>query len=130
MDTSVRDELLERDLGHLAADRVEPRDDHRFGGIVDDELHAGLLLERADVPAFLADDLALDVVRRDLHGRRRELGHMRTGILLDDGRHDVERPILERLHAVLAGLLAGILGGDLGGVGRRLAAALEAHHAG
>ena len=30
---------------------------------------------------------------------------------------------------MLGGLLAGILGGDLGGIGRRLAAALEAHHA-
>src|SRR5689334_15424717 len=36
---------------------------------------------------------------------------------------------LERADAMLRGLLARILGGDLGGIGRRLAAALEAHHA-
>src|SRR5690606_14713026 len=36
----------------------------------------------------------------------------------------------ERADAVLGGLLAGVVGGDLGGVGSRLAAALEAHHAG
>src|SRR6185312_7076823 len=34
----------------------------------------------------------------------------------------------ERSDAVVGGLAAGILGGDLSGVGRRLAAALEAHH--
>ena len=36
----------------------------------------------------------------------------------------------ERADAVFGGLLAGVVGGDLGGIGRRLAAALEAHHAG
>src|SRR5207302_7829949 len=37
---------------------------------------------------------------------------------------------LESPDAMVGGLAAGILGGDLGGVGRRLAAALEAHHPG
>src|SRR6476469_5776766 len=36
---------------------------------------------------------------------------------------------LERADAMFLRLLAGILGGDLGGIRRRLAAALEAHHA-
>src|SRR5688500_8982716 len=37
---------------------------------------------------------------------------------------------LEGADAILGGLLAGVRGGDLGGIGSRLAAALEAHHAG
>src|SRR5206468_3708713 len=37
---------------------------------------------------------------------------------------------LERTDAMVRCLLARVLGGDLGGVGRRLAAALEAHHSG
>src|SRR5690606_11249213 len=37
---------------------------------------------------------------------------------------------LEGAHAVFGGLLARVVRGDLGGVGSRLAAALEIHHAG
>src|SRR3954463_1961038 len=76
----------------------------------------------------------------------------RTHAVVRDRRHvadrgDLEADRLERpkralaaragaLHfhlkgadAMLGGLLAGVLGGDLGGIRRRLAAALEAHHA-
>src|SRR5436190_6618609 len=37
---------------------------------------------------------------------------------------------LERADAMLGGLATGVLGRDLRGIGRRLAAALEAHHPG
>src|SRR5438094_5434250 len=59
MDTSIHDELVQRDPCHLAADRVEPADDYRFGGIVHDQVDPRGLLEGSDLAALLADDAAL-----------------------------------------------------------------------
>src|SRR5438309_1890320 len=71
----------------------------------------------------------------------RDRGHVADG---GDGEaHRLQRPErafaagsrpldldLERADAVIGGLLARVLGRDLRGIGRRLAAALEAHHSG
>ena len=46
----------------LAADRVEAGQQHRLGGVVDDQVDAGHRLERADVAALAADDPALHLV--------------------------------------------------------------------
>ena len=62
VDAAVGDELGDGDPGDLAADRVEAREDDRLGGVVDDEVHAGRLLEGADVAALAADDAALHLV--------------------------------------------------------------------
>ena len=48
----------------LAADRVEAAEQHRLGGVVDDQVDPGDLLEGADVAALAADDPALHVVGR------------------------------------------------------------------
>ncbi len=77
--------------GRLAANGLEAREDDALGRIVDDEVDAGELLERADVAALAADDAALQVVglgmwaRRDGDSRRRLVG----GAALDGGRHDL-----------------------------------------
>ena len=49
MDSPVGDELVEREPGDLAADGVEGADDDHAGGVVDDDVDAGGLLEGADV---------------------------------------------------------------------------------
>ena len=83
VDAPVCDEVLERDAGDLATDGVEARERDGLGSIVDDEVDAGYLLERADVAAFPADDAALDVVRRDRDGRDRALRRVVCGHALD-----------------------------------------------
>ncbi len=79
----VLDELVERQSSDLAAERVERRQHHRMRGVVDDEVDAREVLERADVPTFAADDAALEVVRCELDDRHRRLGRMAGGDALE-----------------------------------------------
>ena len=95
MDPAVVDQLLQRELGDLAADVVEARDDDDARRVVDDHVDAGGLLEGADVPALAADDPALHVVGGDVDGADGGLGGVAGGVALDGGGED------------LAGLLRG-----------------------
>jgi hypothetical protein len=69
MDAPVLDQLHERQLRGLAADPVERREDDRLRRVVDDEVDAGQVLERADVPALAADDAGPSCRRRKLDER-------------------------------------------------------------
>ena len=51
--------------------------------VVDDEVDAREVLERADVPALAADDAALEVVRSELDDRHRRLGRVARGDALE-----------------------------------------------
>ena len=62
VDAAVLHELLQADAGDLAAHRIEAADDHHARRVVDDHVHAGRLLEAADVAPLAADDAALHVV--------------------------------------------------------------------
>src|ERR1035437_9468352 len=55
VDPAVGEEALQRDPRHLSPDRVEPAEDDRFRGVVDDDVDARRRLERADVAALAAD---------------------------------------------------------------------------
>ncbi len=92
MDAAVLDQLDEGQLGRLAADAVEGREDDRLRRVVDDEVHPGEVLERADVPALAADDPPLHVVGRELDERHRRLGGMRGCDSLQRVRDEVPRP--------------------------------------
>ncbi len=83
MDAPVLDELVERHPGGLAAQRVERREDDRVRCVVDDEVDAGQVLERADVPALTPDDAPLEIVRRELDDRDRRLGGVARGDALE-----------------------------------------------
>src|SRR5205807_6972618 len=74
--------------GGLAADVVEGADDHHAGRVVHDHVHAGGLLEGADVAALAADDPALHVVRGNVHGADRGVGGVLGGVALDGGGQD------------------------------------------
>ena len=97
MDPAVGDELGQRQARDLAADGIEARQHDRLGGVVDDQVDAGGLLERADVAALAADDPALHLVAREMDD-----GH---GVL----RRVVGGDALHRGHDDLAGLLLGLL---------------------
>ena len=60
--------LASDELGDLAADGVEGGDDDDAGRVVDDDVDAGLLLERPDVAALAADDAALHLVAGNVDG--------------------------------------------------------------
>src|SRR5690606_36312494 len=83
-----RHQLLQGEPGDLAADRVERRDRHRSGGVVDDQVGASDRLEVPYVPALTADDAALHLVRRKGHDRHGGLGDHLAGDTLDGGVED------------------------------------------
>ncbi len=107
MDPPVLDQLREREPRHLPADAVERREDHGLRRVVDDEVHAGEVLERADVPALAADDPALHVVGGELDHGHGGLGCVTRGDALERVGDEVPRPplrlrprlLLERAHA-------------------------------
>src|SRR5262249_572649 len=78
MDAAVHDEVGERQPGGLAADRIEPGEDHGIRGIVDDQVHTGQRLEGTDIATLTATDPALTVGGGEWHdgdGRLRGLVH-------------------------------------------------------
>src|SRR5436853_4513122 len=101
MDTTVLEELLQREACDLAADAVEPGEDHRAGRVVDDEVDSGQGLEHPDVSSLPADDPALQVVRVELHHGDRGLDSVAARDPLHDRREDAPRAPV----GVAAGLL-------------------------
>ena len=91
MDAAVGDELGQGETRDLSAHTVEPAQDDRLGGVVDDEIDAGDTLEGTDVAALAADDSALHVVRRQGDDRHGRLGHVVGRRALDGQRQDVAR---------------------------------------
>ena len=77
----------------------KPDQDDRLGGVVDDQVDAGRLLERADVAALAADDPALHLVAGQVDDGDGVLGGVVGGDALHRGDDD------------LAGLLLGLLAG-------------------
>ena len=78
----------------LAAHRVEAAQDDRLGRVVDDQVDAGRLLERADVAALAADDAALHLVARQVDDADRVLGGVVGGDALHRGQDDVAGLVL------------------------------------
>jgi hypothetical protein len=131
VDAPVGDELLQRDLRDLAADRVERREGDGFWRVVDDQINAGEALEGPDVPALAADDPPLHVVVGEgndgdgdvggvvrgapLDGQRDDLARSPLGFLAGfrlDLLDDLERVAARRLLDLLEDLLAGLLRGQ------------------
>ena len=94
VDAPVAEEAFQGGASNLATHRVEGAEHDRLRGVVDDDVHAGGCLERADVAAFAADDPALQLVGRKvddgdrrlaallrrlaLHGRDEDLAALRS----------------------------------------------------
>ena len=89
MDAAVGQQLLQRQPGDFAAHAVETREHHRPRCVVDDEVDAGEVLQRADVAALAADDPALHVVGGQMHHRDRRLGGVGSRQPLHADREDV-----------------------------------------
>ncbi len=133
MDAAVLQQLLQRHPGDLAADAVEARQHDRVGRVVDDEVDAGEVLQRADVAALAADDAALHVVGGELDDGDGRLGRVTGGDplhhdgedvadaavgvalgLLLDPAHELGRLVADLVLEVLQQQLLGLRGGDAG----------------
>ena len=60
MDAAVGNEVFHGDAADFAANRVEARDGDALRRVVDDEVRARELLERADVATLASDDATLE----------------------------------------------------------------------
>jgi hypothetical protein len=92
LDPTVTDQLLERQPGHLAPDRVEAAEHHRFRRVVDDQVRSRRGLEGADVATLTADDAALHVLVRKSDRRDGGLGRELGGNPLHRDRDDLAGP--------------------------------------
>src|SRR4029077_799149 len=63
VDTPVRDQPLQGQATHLAPYGIEARHHHCVRRVVDDDVHTGRRLERADVPTLAPDDATLHLIR-------------------------------------------------------------------
>jgi hypothetical protein len=97
MDAAIGDQPLDRLTGDFAPERIEAREDDGPRRVVDDELDARGLLERADVASLAADDPALHVVAGQIDHRHGRLDGVFGGAALDGLRHDLPRPGARRL---------------------------------
>ncbi len=101
MDTTIIDQFFQSNLGHFTSDRIKTGNDNRFRRIVYDKLHSSFLFERSDIATFLTNNLTLDVIGRNSDSRRSKFRHMRTGVLLNHGRHDLEGSLLKRIMSLV-----------------------------
>ena len=126
MDAAVADQAFQGHPGHLAACLVEGGQGDGLGGIVDDEVHAGGGLQRADVAAFAADDAALHLIVGQGHHRDGGLAGMVGGAPADSLGDHVPGNVL----AVV--LQVGLIGGHPQGflVGQLLVHLVQQHFAG
>jgi len=88
VDTAVLDELHHGPARDFAAHAVEGAHHDHAGGVVDDDIDAGRVLEGADVAAFAPDDASLHLVVRNVDGRDGRLTHVGGAGALDRGQHD------------------------------------------
>ncbi len=83
VDAAVEGQAGQGAAGDLAADRVEAGDGHGFGRVVHDHVHAGGLLEGADVAAVAAHDAAFHLLVGQRDHRGGHFGDMLGGHPLD-----------------------------------------------
>ncbi len=119
MNAAIGNQVLKGDTSGLATNRIEAGEDNGLRRVVDDEVDAGHLLERADVAAFATDDTALEVVRGNVNGRDGDLSGVIGSATLDGEGDD----LLSGLMAFSFDLLLG-LANDRGGLMGHFAANL------
>ena len=89
MDPPVLDEFLQRAAGNFPPHRIETGYHHDSGGIVNDNVHAGGLLESSDVAALAPDDAAFHVIGGNIHRRDGGVAGVLGGIALNGGDDDL-----------------------------------------
>jgi hypothetical protein len=116
VDATVRDQAFERQPGDLATHSVEARKRHGRRGLVDDDVHAGELLQRADVASVATDDAPLHLVAGKLDEPGRGLARVLGRKALHRDGEDVAGATL----GIAGGLLLDLLDPQAGLVSRLL----------
>ena len=94
LNPSVRDELFQRNSGDFPADRIKAGEGNGLRSIVDDQVHAGLGLQRPDIPAFPADDPSFHLIVGQRHHGNGGFGRVIRGAALNGGYDDLFRPLV------------------------------------
>ena len=94
VDAAVGNETFQGQPADLAPHRVEAGQEHRFRGVIDDEVDTGHRLEGADVTALAADDAALHLVPGQVQDGDDGLAGLLGGHALDGQRDDLAGPLL------------------------------------
>ena len=89
VDSPVLHEGLEGTAGDLPLDGIRGGDDHRFGGVVDDQVRAGQHLQGPNVPSLPSDDPPLHLVGRKVDDGDCRFDHILGGTALNSGGHDL-----------------------------------------
>ena len=89
VDASILDQPLQGDPGHFPAHRVMAGQGDGLGGIVDDEIHTGEVLQGTDIAAFTTDDAALHLIIGQRHYRYGHFGYIVRSAALDRARDDL-----------------------------------------
>ena len=92
MYASVLNEVFERETRDLTADGIEAGDGDGLGGVVNDEIDAGLGFDGADVASLASDNASLHLIVGQRHDRDGSLGDVVGG-----AAHDRQRDILSGL---------------------------------
>ena len=67
MNAPVGDQSFKRDLGDLATNRIEAREDDSLRRVIDNQIDPSRLFERTDVAAFAPDNATLHVIAWQRH---------------------------------------------------------------
>ena len=94
LDAPVLNQFLHRELRDVTASEVVAGDHDCARRVVDDDVHARGLFKRDDISAFLADDLPLHVIGRELHHGRRRFARHFGGVALHGLGQEVLRLLL------------------------------------
>src|ERR1019366_6000784 len=103
VDAAVDEEPFQGHLGDLPAHRLESGEDHRLGGLVDDDVDAGRRLEGSDVAPLTADDPSLQVVGGEMEDGDGGLARLLGGVALHGGDEDLATALLRLLAYPLLG---------------------------
>src|SRR3989344_3453600 len=99
LNSAVGDQLLQSVFGDVPAYRIKGRDHNSARRVVHNDLNPRSPLERPDVAAFAADDLALDFIAGDLDGCGCYLRDGGRGNPLDDGGENLFSSPLQLIKA-------------------------------
>ena len=76
MDTSIHNQLLQRNSSYFPSDRIKRRKDHCLRRIIYDKIHTCQCLKRSDVTPFTSDNSSFHLIIGELYHGNRRLCHM------------------------------------------------------
>ena len=101
MDAAILDQPFHRPPRHFASDGMKAADHDDAGRVVNNDVHAGGLLEGPNVATLAADDSTLHVIMRDFNGGYGCTAGLIGGEALDGGGDDLSALFIHRLRGLV-----------------------------